>query len=186
MYINLYGIFSFIFNKAVVHISNVVFRYNRCLYIVVMQPVIRSLFAYIRYGLAFFGSYFVDITAFECSAETYNKIKIYFISYIFYLPRWGYKIVVVCPDSNDIELYSLGEFYTGSIWAEREIGEMFNVGFKCKVDSRRLMLDYVFEGTPLLKKFFFCGYEELEYDNNNNWLIYRKLKLRDNIGIWLN
>ena len=41
---------------------------------------------------------------------------------------------------------------------------MFGITFYHKWDARRLMVDYSFEGTPLLKQFPAIGYEELEYD----------------------
>jgi NADH:ubiquinone oxidoreductase subunit C len=45
------------------------------------------------------------------------------------------------------------------------------------------MLDYSFEGYPLLKQFSSCGYEELEYDIFERWLVYKPLKNRDNLEI---
>jgi NADH:ubiquinone oxidoreductase subunit C len=48
------------------------------------------------------------------------------------------------------------------------------------------MLDYTFEGIPLIKKFPIIGYEELEYNAKNRWLNYRLLKYRDEIEIFNN
>jgi NADH:ubiquinone oxidoreductase subunit C len=47
-------------------------------------------------------------------------------------------------------------------------------------------LDYSFEGNPLLKQFSSIGYDELEYDLRERWLLYKPLKIRDNIEIWNN
>jgi NADH:ubiquinone oxidoreductase subunit C len=41
---------------------------------------------------------------------------------------------------------------------------MLGINFFDKLDSRKLMLDYSFEGNPLLKQFSSIGYDELEYD----------------------
>lgn len=41
---------------------------------------------------------------------------------------------------------------------------MFGIGFYRKVDTRRLMLDYAFEGAPLRKSFVASGYEEIEFN----------------------
>lgn len=46
----------------------------------------------------------------------------------------------------------------------RETSEMFNLHFVNKIDSRRLLLEYTTEYSPLLKTFACEGYEELEYD----------------------
>ena len=58
---------------------------------------------------------------------------------------------------------------------------MLGVNFHNKLDARRLMLDYAFEGAPLRKSFPCIGFEELEYDARERWLVYRPLKYRDEI-----
>lgn len=40
---------------------------------------------------------------------------------------------------------------------------MLGVNFLGKADGRRLMLDYAFEGCPLLRSYPAVGYEELVY-----------------------
>jgi NADH:ubiquinone oxidoreductase subunit C len=46
------------------------------------------------------------------------------------------------------------------------------------------MLDYNLVGYPLTKQFAACGYEEIEYSHYTGSLIYRPLRLRDNISVW--
>lgn len=41
---------------------------------------------------------------------------------------------------------------------------MLGINFTKKLDARRLMLDYAFDGLPLSKNFPAIGYEEIEYD----------------------
>lgn len=87
MYRDIYGVLSFIFNKTIIYINNIILKRNRCIYIIIGQKNIRSLSAYIRYGSTLFGSYFIDITAFERHKVFYNKINIYIINHIFYISR---------------------------------------------------------------------------------------------------
>lgn len=54
---------------------------------------------------------------------------------------------------------------------------MFGISFKNTVDTRKLMLDYTFQGYPLVRSFAVSGYEELEYNNVLKWLTYSPLKL---------
>lgn len=56
---------------------------------------------------------------------------------------------------------------------------MFGLHFKDKIDTRKLMLDYTFEGFPLTKPFPAIGYEEIEYDIFGEWMIYYPLRIRE-------
>ena len=59
---------------------------------------------------------------------------------------------------------ALCTLFSGLTWGEREISEMLGINYKNKLDARRLMLDYAFEGHPLRKNFPTAGFEELEYN----------------------
>jgi NADH:ubiquinone oxidoreductase subunit C len=48
-------------------------------------------------------------------------------------------------------------------WPEREVLEMFNVIFKNKIDTRQLLLDFLFIGFPLLKTFSLSGFIQIEF-----------------------
>ena len=56
---------------------------------------------------------------------------------------------------------------------------MLGINFLNKVDSRRLMLDYSFEGCPLLKNFPAIGYEEVIYSTTERWVTYRFFRNSD-------
>lgn len=51
-----------------------------------------------------------------------------------------------------------------SIWAEREVYDMFGIKFINNWDLRRILTDYTFFGFPLRKDFPVSGYVELSYD----------------------
>jgi NADH:ubiquinone oxidoreductase subunit C len=45
------------------------------------------------------------------------------------------------------------KLYKSASWLEREVGEMFNVSYTLKSDTRRLLLDYSKQENPLLKDY---------------------------------
>lgn len=50
-------------------------------------------------------------------------------------------------------------------WPEREVWDLFGIGFAGCPDQRRLLSDYGFRGFPLRKDFPSSGYLELRYDS---------------------
>ena len=62
------------------------------------------------------------------------------------------------------------------------MAEMFNIHLINKIDSRHLLLDYAGANSPLLKTFACEGYEEIEYDGRERWLVYKPAKMRDDIN----
>lgn len=74
---------------------------------------------------------------------------------------------------------TLSTQFSGLTWGEREISEMLGINYKNKIDARRLMLDYAFEGHPLRKNFPTVGFEEIEYNALDRWLGYTKIMIRD-------
>jgi NADH:ubiquinone oxidoreductase subunit C len=56
---------------------------------------------------------------------------------------------------------------------------MLGIALGRKLDARRLMVDYTFEGAPLLRQFPAAGFEELEFSALQRSLAYATLRLRD-------
>ncbi len=77
---------------------------------------------------------------------------------------------------------ALSPQFSGLTWGEREISEMLGINYKNKIDARRLMLDYAFEGHPLRKNFPTAGFEEVEYNALERWINYTKVMIRDDIN----
>ncbi|MDZ5761221.1 complex I 30 kDa subunit family protein [Lyticum sinuosum] len=88
--------------------------------------------------------------------------------------RFRVKIMV-----NDQEFIpSLTSIYKSSGWYEREIWDMFGIGFKNHPDLRRILTEYDFEGHPLRKDFPLSGYTEVVYDNEKEKIIHREITLQ--------
>jgi len=159
---------------------------NNNLYIILNKKYLRSLLTILRYGSLFYGSILNDVSGFERTSELRQFNFINTVVYMFFLPRWSIKLFIIGVAGNLQQITNISEFFAGSTWPEREISELLGLNFFTKLDSRHLMLDYSFEGFPLLKQFSSSGYEELEYDIYERWLIYKPLKNRDNLEVWVN
>ena len=62
-------------------------------------------------------------------------------------------------------------------WLEREVFDMYGVGFAGNPDLRRILTDYGFEGYPQRKDFPLTGHEELRYSEAEKRVIYEPVQL---------
>ena len=66
--------------------------------------------------------------------------------------RYGLLLRTRCP-RDDAHVPSLAGVFGGAAWHERQVWEMFDIGFDGHPELRRLLLPDGFEGHPLRKEF---------------------------------
>lgn len=173
------GFVRFILCRSVTAFSESSLAKNKTLFVHVGRRGLRALLALVRLQTLLFGTHLLDVTGFEQAASARRGGAVVSVTYAFYAARWGLKLVVCTNLYSWSRVPSLGEFFGGAVWPERECAELLGVNFAQKLDARRLMLDYTFEGAPLLKKFPVVGYEELEFSPLVRGMLYSLLRLRD-------
>jgi NADH-quinone oxidoreductase subunit C len=120
--------------------------------------------------------FLIDVTALEGAGG------VRLLLYVFYLPTYNTRLFIVVDGSTASHLQTGSAYFAGLAWLEREVSEFFGCSILGMRDLRHLLLDYTFAGYPLLNQFPVCGFEELFYDSSSRWLVYRPLRLRDELA----
>jgi len=106
--------------------------------------------------------------------EPFCLVHYYFLSY-----HNNVRILVTTETKTGAEsdLPSISSVWPSAAWLEREVKDMFGIIFSGSLDPRRLLVDYGFQGYPLLKSFPLTGYTEVRYDSVTKSIIHEPVKL---------
>ncbi len=118
-----------------------------------------------------------DLTA----IDYLQRKKRFLIIYQFLSVRHNHRIRLLCSISEDETIPSLSKIFPSSIWAEREIWDMFGIFVDNHPDLRRLLTDYGFQGHPLRKDFPLTGNVEVNYDNETSRVLYKPVSLTQDL-----
>ena len=81
-------------------------------------------------------------------------------------------------------LYSICNFYSSSVWLEREIWDMFGIKFLFHFGLRRILTDYGFKGHPLRKDFPLTGFQEVVYNDAEGRVVTESVELAQEFRVF--
>ena len=84
--------------------------------------------------------------------------------------------VKVCTDEVQ-PVPSVTSLWPVAGWLEREVFDLYGVGFAGNNDLRRILTDYDFEGYPLRKDFPLTGHVEMRYSEAEKRVVYEPVAL---------
>jgi NADH-quinone oxidoreductase subunit C len=87
------------------------------------------------------------------------------------------RLRVILQTDEATPVASVSAIWPSATWWEREVWDLFGIGFTGLEDHRRILSDYGFEGHPLRKDFPLTGYVEVHYDTERKAVVYDKVKL---------
>jgi NADH:ubiquinone oxidoreductase subunit C len=91
--------------------------------------------------------------------------------------RYSTRRRLVVPREEGETRPSCVDIYAAANWNEREVWDMYGIGFTGHPDLRRLLTDYGFEGHPMRKEYPLTGYEEVRYDEGLKRVVSEPLEL---------
>lgn len=94
--------------------------------------------------------------------------------YVYYFLSLKVKLLMFTSYNNTslAKIPSIDKLYKSASWLERETGEMFNVSYSFKTDTRRLLLDYSKQENPLLKDYPVEGFNDVFYNFFEDQVVY--------------
>jgi len=85
------------------------------------------------------------------------------------------RVTVTTDENNPVP--SVTGLWRVAGWLEREVFDMYGVGFEGNDDLRRILTDYGFEGYPQRKDFPLTGHVELRYSEAEKRVVYEPVAL---------
>jgi len=87
------------------------------------------------------------------------------------------RIRVKVATDEETPVPSVTHLWPVAGWLEREVFDMYGVGFSGNPDLRRILTDYGFEGFPQRKDFPLTGHIELRYSEAEKRVVYEPVQL---------
>ena len=115
----------------------------------------------------------IDLTAIDYP----NQEKRFILAYNLLSVSKNLRIKVKTKISEDVPTQSITDIYPCANWYEREVWDLFGIGFSGHPDLRRILTDYDFEGHPLRKDFPLSGFTQVRFDDELGKVVKEPVKL---------
>jgi NADH-quinone oxidoreductase subunit C len=89
----------------------------------------------------------------------------------------NHRLHVHVTTDDKVPVPSVTSLWPVAGWLEREVFDMYGVGFAGNPDLRRILTDYGFEGHPQRKDFPLTGFVELRYSEAEKRVVYEPVSL---------
>jgi NADH-quinone oxidoreductase subunit C len=89
----------------------------------------------------------------------------------------NHRVRVHTATDEETAVPSVTGLWRNAGWLEREVFDMYGVGFAGNPDLRRILTDYGFEGYPQRKDFPLTGHVELRYSEAEKRVVYEPVQL---------
>lgn len=116
----------------------------------------------------------VDLSVLKTSTE---GTKRFLIIYILTSMSLNYRVAIFFKHSINEPVFSVSVKFKSTRWSEREMYENFSLYFAGNDDLRYLLMDYGFQGFPLLKDFPLSGFLEKFYNEMAKQIISKPIGL---------
>jgi NADH-quinone oxidoreductase subunit C len=117
---------------------------------------------------------FIDISG----ADYPEREERFDVVYHLLSPKKNMRVRVKVQADEETPILSATAVYSGALWYEREVYDLYGVLFTGHPDLRRILTDYGFEGHPLRKDFPLTGFVEVRYDDEVKRVIYEPVELK--------
>ena len=143
------------------------------LVLVVLPSAIKKVVSHLNSKKGHLFNTLVDITAVDLPAREQR----FDVIYHFLSMTENRRCRVVTSVDEGAEIESITSIFECANWFEREIFDLFGIGFTSHPDLRRILTDYGFNGHPLRKDFPTTGFLEVRYDEVEKRVVYEPTSL---------
>lgn len=126
----------------------------------------------------------------KLEATAHNRSMTERFAVVYHLLSFAYnaRLRVKCYVDGEREgvipmVDSVVDIWNGANWYEREVFDMFGIGFRNHPDLRRILTDYGFIGHPLRKDFPLTGNVEVIYDEELRRVVYQPVTIESRVNI---
>ncbi|WP_207216296.1 NADH-quinone oxidoreductase subunit C [Candidatus Finniella inopinata] len=116
----------------------------------------------------------IDITAIDYP----NQQARFKVIYNMLSHHHNQRLILTTYIDEGTPLHSITSVFECANWLERELWDLFGIGFHDHPDLRRILTDYTFGGHPLRKDFPLSGYGQVRYDPSLERVSYEPVDLK--------
>lgn len=112
-----------------------------------------------------------------CGVDYPGRVERFEVLYHLLSHRYNHRLRVRVAVGEGQLIPTASNLFKAANWYEREVWDLYGIGFEGHPDLRRLLTDYGFEGHPLRKDFPLTGFSEVRYDHEKERVVYDSVQL---------